>query len=52
MILSIENNQQTIKVLSSNPSQDQFGVLIPPPQVLANSQKKVHYTDAFCRKQD
>ena len=39
MILSIENNHQTIKVLSSNPSQDQFGVWIPPPQVLANSQK-------------
>ena len=45
MILSIENNQQTIKVLSSTPSQDQFGVLIPSPQVLANSQKWVHYTE-------
>ena len=45
MILSIENNHQTIKVLSSNPSQDQFGVWIPPPQVLANSQKWVHYTE-------
>ena len=43
--LKIIINQQTIKFLSSNPSQDQSGFLIPRPQILENSKKGIHYTE-------